>query len=104
MSKRRRCGGTWRTYEEKITDVNIAVTLFCFSDAYDDKIDTAIVISGDSGLSQTCECCSSSVFRETGSHRLSARAYSSPIEVAGVCMVLSGRDRIRSSQLPDEII
>ena len=44
------CGATWQTYEEKMTDVNIAVELL--SDAYDDKFDTAIVISADSDLAR----------------------------------------------------
>ena len=42
------CGATWQTYEEKMTDVNIAVELL--GDAQDDVFDTAIVISGDSDL------------------------------------------------------
>jgi len=44
----RKCGSQWATYEEKMTDVNIAVQLL--SDAYDDHFDTALVISGDSDL------------------------------------------------------
>lgn len=44
----RRCGHTWRSYEEKETDVNIAVTLL--ADAVDDRFDVALVISADSDL------------------------------------------------------
>ena len=44
------CGATWQTYEEKMTDVNIAVELL--SDAYDDKFDTALVVSADSDLAR----------------------------------------------------
>ena len=44
------CGATWQAYEEKMTDVNIAVELL--SDAYDDRFDTAIVISADSDLAR----------------------------------------------------
>jgi len=42
------CGHAWRQSEEKKTDVNIAVRLL--DDAYDDRFDTAVVISGDSDL------------------------------------------------------
>ena len=42
------CNSVWQTYEEKMTDVNIAVNLLI--DAQDDKFDTAIVISADSDL------------------------------------------------------
>ncbi len=42
------CGHHWTKSEEKKTDVNIAVRML--EDAYDDRFDTAIVISGDSDL------------------------------------------------------
>ncbi len=42
------CGATTRTFEEKMTDVNIAVEML--SDAQDNAFDTAIVISADGDL------------------------------------------------------
>ena len=42
------CHRTWLDHEEKMTDVNIATQLLL--DAFDDKFDTALVISGDSDL------------------------------------------------------
>ena len=42
------CGHQWQQSEEKKTDVNIAVRLL--DDAYDDRFDTAIVISGTATL------------------------------------------------------
>jgi len=42
------CGARWNTYEEKMTDVNIAVEML--SDAQDNRFDTAIIVSGDSDL------------------------------------------------------
>jgi uncharacterized LabA/DUF88 family protein len=42
------CGAQWLSYEEKMTDVNIAVQML--TDAYEDLFDTAILISGDSDL------------------------------------------------------
>jgi len=44
----RQCGAQWMDYEEKMTDVNIAVQLL--TDAFDDRFDTALLISGDSDL------------------------------------------------------
>ena len=44
----RNCGNVWRTYEEKMTDVNISVALL--NDAHDNLFDTAIIISADSDL------------------------------------------------------
>ena len=51
LDKPRECFGchkTWMDHEEKMTDVNIATQLLL--DAFDDKFDTALVISGDSDL------------------------------------------------------
>ncbi|MBC8183198.1 NYN domain-containing protein [candidate division KSB1 bacterium] len=42
------CKRTYKTFEEKQTDVNIAIQLFEL--AFQDKYDTAIIISGDSDL------------------------------------------------------
>lgn len=42
------CGRVWITYEEKMSDVNLAVALL--SDAFDDRFDTAIIVSADSDL------------------------------------------------------
>ena len=44
------CGAIWQTYEEKMTDVNIAVEIL--SDAYENRFDTAIVVSADSDLAR----------------------------------------------------
>lgn len=43
-----KCGNFWTTHEEKMTDVNISVELM--TDVYQDKFDTAFLISGDSDL------------------------------------------------------
>lgn len=43
-----KCGHSWATHEEKMTDVNISVELM--TDVYQDKFDTAFLISGDSDL------------------------------------------------------
>lgn len=44
----RACYASWPDYEEKMTDVNIAVQLI--ADAFDDNFDTALIISADSDL------------------------------------------------------
>ena len=47
------CGAQWTVYEEKMTDVNIAVRLLV--DAQDDVFDTAILISADGDLAGPVE-------------------------------------------------
>jgi uncharacterized LabA/DUF88 family protein len=44
----RQCGAQWMDYEEKMTDVSIAVQML--ADAFDDRFDTALIISADSDL------------------------------------------------------
>lgn len=42
------CGSKWVVYEEKMSDVNLAVSLL--GDAQDDRFDTALVVSADGDL------------------------------------------------------
>ena len=44
----KKCGKIWTKYNEKMTDVNIATQILI--DAYQDKYDMAMLISGDSDL------------------------------------------------------
>jgi len=44
----RNCGASWRSHEEKMTDVNIATELLL--DAFHNRLDTALIVSGDSDL------------------------------------------------------
>ena len=44
----RACGTQWSGYEEKMTDVNIAVRLL--ADAFEDRFDMALLITADSDL------------------------------------------------------
>ncbi len=47
------CKKTYQTYEEKQTDVNIAIQLF--RSAIQDEYDTAMIVSGDSDLIASIE-------------------------------------------------
>lgn len=49
----RNCGSQWNTHEEKMTDVNIAVQML--GDAYQDRFDTALLLSADSDLTMPVE-------------------------------------------------
>ena len=48
VSRCLRCGAEWESFEEKMTDVNIATELF--RDAYRNQYDVALLISADSDL------------------------------------------------------
>jgi uncharacterized LabA/DUF88 family protein len=47
------CHRSYSTWEEKRTDVNVAVTLFRL--AHEDRFDTALLISGDTDLAPAVE-------------------------------------------------
>lgn len=46
--KCRECSASWRTHEEKMTDVQIATEML--TDAFKDRFDTALLLSADSDL------------------------------------------------------
>jgi uncharacterized LabA/DUF88 family protein len=48
LVKCNRCGHNWNSDNEKMTDVNIATHMLV--DAFQDRIDTAVLVSGDSDL------------------------------------------------------
>lgn len=98
----RQCGAAWTSYEEKMTDVNIAVQLL--ADAFDDRFDTALILSGDSDLT-------------TPVHRVRGRfpqkrvviafppdRYSDQLKRAANGYFTIGEDKLRQNQLPDPVV
>ena len=98
----RACGDVRKKNEEKKTDVNIAVRLL--DDAYDDRFDTAMVISGDSDLVPPIE----SVRRRFPSKRLIVAApperWSGQFGQAANAAFRISRLTIRSNRLPDPVL
>lgn len=96
------CGATISAYEEKMTDVNIAVSLL--NDAQDNLFDTAIVISADGDLSGPISAVRS---RYANKPILVAfppkRASKELVRVASGNFRI-GRDRLRRNQLPDPVL
>ena len=95
------CGGAWLTYEEKMTDVNIAVQLLC--DAYEDAFDVAVVVSADSDLTRPVTAI---LERFPGKQVVVAfppNRVSKHLRAAASASLVIGRKRISDSQLPDEI-
>src|SRR5216683_3969676 len=96
------CGTMWTVYEEKETDVNIAVTLV--EDAVRDRYDTALLISADSDLCPAIR----SMKRLCPEKRIVAafppRRHSVDLRGAVDGYLFIGDDKIRQSQLPGEIV
>ncbi|NOY92024.1 MAG: NYN domain-containing protein [Deltaproteobacteria bacterium] len=97
----RSCGATWTKYEEKMTDVNIATQIL--SDAYEDRFDTAIIVSGDSDLTMPVKL----VRQRFPSKRMlvafpPARRSDQLKKAANACFII-GQDKLRKSLMPDTI-
>ena len=96
------CGRVRRTFEEKMTDVNIAVALL--NDAADGRFDIAILISADSDLVGPV----SSVLDRHPTKRVVVgfppnRRSFNLMEVASAHSVI-GQDSLRRSQLPERVV
>ena len=96
------CRAPWSDYEEKMTDVNIATQLL--TDAFDDAFDMALVISGDSDLTTPIRRVQERfpvkrviVAFPPGRHSSALKRYAS-----GYLTI--GEDKLRTSQLPDQIV
>ena len=95
------CGSVWQSYEEKMTDVNISVALL--NDAQDDLFDTAMIISADSDLVGPVQ----SVLDRYPSKRVIAafppNRKSKHLRQVVTASFTIGRDKLRNSQLSDEV-
>lgn len=96
------CGTSWETYEEKMTDVNIAVELM--GDAQDNAFDTAIIVSGDSDLAGPVEA----LHRRYPEKRVIAafppNRNSFRLRQAATASFVIGRRRISASLLPEQVV
>lgn len=98
----RKCGSVWTVFEEKETDVNIAVALL--ADAVRDRFDTALVVSADSDLCPAV--------RETKSLFPAKRIiaafppsrHSAELKRVVDGFMFIGDDKIRRAQLPDQVV
>ena len=100
--KCRNCRSTWLQHEEKKTDVNIAVRLL--DDAFDDRFDIAVIISGDSDLAPSIK---SVRLRYPDKRLLVAfppRRNSSELRRVANANFTITRRAIRSSHLPDPVV
>lgn len=98
----RGCGSTWTVFEEKETDVNIAVALL--ADAVRDDFDTALLISADSDLCPAVRE-TKGLFPEK---RIVAAfppgRHSAELKRVVDGFMFIGDDKIRRAQLPNEVV
>ena len=98
----RKCNATWTDYEEKMTDVNIAIQLQ--GDAYDDAFDVALVISGDSDLTTPIRRVRQHFPRKRVIVVFPPKRHSAELKRVASGYLTIGEDKLRASQLPDQIV
>lgn len=105
LKKKRRCnkcGESWTTYEEKMTDVNIAVELL--DDARYDRFDTAIIVSADSDLVGPVKNVRMRHPEKRVVIAFPPDRRSVDLKNAAKSSFVIGRDALRDSQLPDTVV
>lgn len=105
LKKTRRChtcGATWPDYEEKISDVNIAVELLM--DAVDDRFDTAIIVSGDSDLSTPVRRVLARFPPKRVIVAFPPKRRSAELRNAATASFKIGADKLKKSLLPDPVV
>lgn len=98
----RKCHASWPDYEEKMTDVNIAIQLLL--DALDDAFDVALVISGDSDLTTSIHRVRQRFPAKRVIVAFPPRRYSSELKRCASGYLSISEDKLRANQLPDSIV
>ena len=95
------CGELSQTYEEKMTDVNIAVELV--RDGHEDLFDAAIVVSADSDLSRPITAIRERFPNKRVIVAFPPNRFSSHLRQIADASFLMRRETLRDSQLPERI-
>ncbi len=98
----KKCGNTWNTFEEKMTDVNIAVELL--EDAHSNAFDVAIIVSGDSDLVGPVRRLSSAFPEKRVVVAFPPARDSVDLRKATHAYFKVGQDKLRASQFADEVV
>ncbi len=98
----RGCGSAWTAFEEKETDVNIAVALL--ADAVRNTFDTALVVSGDSDLCPAVRETKSLFPEKRVVAVVPPNRQSAELKRVADGYTAIGVDKIRQAQLPNEVV
>ena len=96
-----RCGQVTRSYEEKMTDVNLAIELL--SDAQENAFDTAIVISGDSDFAGPVAAVKKRFPIKSVVVAFPPGRVSKYLQTIATAHKFIGRDALRDSQFPENV-
>ncbi len=93
------CGSSWRTHEEKMTDVNIAIELM--TDAFNNRFDTALLLSGDSDLTGPVKSVRDLFPNKRIIVAFPPNRHSKQLQMAANAFFTIGRKKIADSQFSD---
>jgi uncharacterized LabA/DUF88 family protein len=96
-----RCGAQRIDYDEKMTDVNIATELL--TDAFDDRFDTALLVTADSDLTRPIEVVRSRFPGKRVVLAFPPGRSSERLRQVASAFLLIGRRVLAASQFPDSI-
>ena len=97
----KRCGNNWPTYNEKMTDVNIATQMLI--DAYQDRFDMAMLISGDSDLVPPMKAIHSLFMQKRVFVAFPPKRMNSSVALNAKGSIIIGRKNLIDSQFPNEL-
>lgn len=95
------CGNIWANYNEKMTDVNIATQMII--DAYQDKYDMAMLISGDSDLVPPIKAVHECFSNKRVFVAFPPKRYNSSVALQAKGSLTLGRAKLSKSQFPEEV-
>jgi uncharacterized LabA/DUF88 family protein len=97
----RRCGFKWASNNEKMTDVNIATQML--NDAYQDRFDMAMLISGDSDLVPPMKQIHSLFAQKRVFVVFPPKRSNSSVTLNARGSMVIGRKKLIESQFPDKV-
>ena len=98
----RTCGSVWPSPKEKMTDVNIATHIII--DAYQDKYDTALLVSGDSDLIPPLRSIKENFPQKKVGVAFPPMRHSLALHEVVDFSFIVGKKKLRDSQMPDEVV
>ncbi len=98
----KRCGTIWLTYNEKMTDVNIATQMIM--DAYKDKCDMAMLISGDSDLVPPIKAIHENFKQKRVFVAFPPKRFNSSVSIVAKGSLTIGRKKLIDSQFSNKVI
>jgi len=98
----RHCGHRWTVFEEKETDVNIAISLV--EDAVGDRYDTAILVSGDSDLIPAIKAMKRLAAPKRIIVAFPPNRHSNELKRVADGFLYVRIDKVRNAQLPEQVV